>query len=164
MANFRKMIAPDAAPYRAMRLEAIKAHPEAFYGHFEIESRRDISWFEAQITDPLNSLWGAFENETLAAIAGYYTSDNPKLSHKCKFFGVYSSPQFRGRGLAKRLLRKMLEAAAGQFEFAYISAEETNKAAVKLYHSLGFETYATEKYCMKIGDRYFHDELMVKKL
>jgi hypothetical protein len=41
---------------------------------------------------------------------------------------------------------------------------ETQAAAIKLYHSLGFETFGREPRALKIGDRMMDEDYMILRL
>ena len=43
--EIRRLAQDDAALYRDIRLEALRANPEAFGSTFEIENAQSLSWF-----------------------------------------------------------------------------------------------------------------------
>ena len=61
--------AADAALYRDIRLEALRANPEAFGSTFEIENALSLSWFFDRLGT--STVFGAFSNTGLAGIAGW---------------------------------------------------------------------------------------------
>ena len=52
--------------------------------------------------------------------------------------GVCTHPDFRGRGLAKRLSRHVAAGIAARGETAFLHAWKSNEAAIALYRALGF--------------------------
>ena len=52
--------------------------------------------------------------------------------------GVCTHPDFRGRGLARRLSRHVAAGIAARGDWAFLHAWKTNAAAIRLYESLGF--------------------------
>lgn len=52
--------------------------------------------------------------------------------------GVCTHPDFRGRGLARRLSRHVAAGIAARGDTAFLHAWKTNTAAIRLYESLGF--------------------------
>lgn len=52
--------------------------------------------------------------------------------------GVCTHPDFRGRGLARRLSRHVAAGIAARGDTAFLHAWKTNAAAIRLYESLGF--------------------------
>ena len=47
--RIRLLVPDDAAVYRALRLRALREHPEAFTSSFEEETVRPLSWSEAAV-------------------------------------------------------------------------------------------------------------------
>ena len=56
--------------------------------------------------------------------------------------GVCTHPDFRGRGLARRLSSVIANAIQRRGEEPFLHAWRTNHAAIALYESLGFELRA----------------------
>lgn len=71
----------------------------------------------------------------LAAMAGerFHFSGYTEVS------GVCTHPDFRGRGLARRLSRHVAAAIAARGETAFLHAWKSNLAAIALYETLGFQ-------------------------
>ena len=61
------------------------------------------------------------------------------------------------------MMRMLLERAAQVegIEQIMLSVVTTQDAAVRLYGSLGFESFGCERCALKIGDRYLDEENMV---
>ena len=57
-ATIRRLGPEDAASFRAIRLEAIKADPEALGSTFELEDKLDVAWFARRLED--SHVMGAF--------------------------------------------------------------------------------------------------------
>jgi hypothetical protein len=51
---------PDATLFRSIRLEALKANPEAFGSSYEFEAAQPLSWFSARLVD--STVLGAFRD------------------------------------------------------------------------------------------------------
>ena len=66
----------DAVLYRDIRLEALRANPEAFGSTFEIEDAQPLSWFSARLASSI--LFGAFRDAKLVAIAGFAIQQGQK--------------------------------------------------------------------------------------
>lgn len=66
------------------------------------------------------------------------------IAPEIHLLNVAVAPRFRGRGLARRLLTVML--AIGRkagVDCVFLEARASNRAAIKLYRSLGFENAGT---------------------
>lgn len=71
----------------------------------------------------------------LAAMAG----ERFRFPGYTEVSGVCTHPDFRGRGLARRLSRLVASRIAACGDTAFLHAWKTNVAAITLYESLGFE-------------------------
>lgn len=71
----------------------------------------------------------------LAAMAGERMRPAANLA---EVSGVCTWPEFRGRGLAARLIRKVMSSMAARGEVPYLHSYATNVSAIRLYESLGF--------------------------
>lgn len=72
----------------------------------------------------------------LAAMAG----ERMRFAGGTEVSGVCTHPDFRGRGLARRLSSVVAHAIQQRGEQAFLHAWTTNHAAIALYESLGFQT------------------------
>ena len=72
----------------------------------------------------------------LAAMAG----ERMHFTGATEVSGVCTHPDFRGRGLARRLSSVVAHAIQQRGEQAFLHAWTTNHAAIALYESLGFQT------------------------
>lgn len=74
----------------------------------------------------------------LAAMAG----ERMRFPGYTEVSGVCTHPDFRGRGLARRLSAAVVAGIQGRGERAFLHAWKTNHAAISLYEALGFELRA----------------------
>lgn len=74
----------------------------------------------------------------LAAMAG----ERFRFPGHTEVSGVCTHPDFRGRGLARRLSATVAGRIESRGERAFLHAWKTNRAAISLYESLGFEIRA----------------------
>ena len=76
---------------------------------------------------------------------------------------MYVSPDQRGLGIGKSLMVEAIQVANDWtgVEQVYLTVVTTNEPAKKLYASLGFEVFGTEKKALKVSDTYFDEEHMV---
>jgi ribosomal protein S18 acetylase RimI-like enzyme len=158
----RRLTTSDAEAFRALRLEALAAHPDAFAASFEQEETQPLAWFAGRLED--SAVFGAFLDSTLTGIMGLQVPDAPKLCHKGVLWTVYVAPAARKSDLALALLRHLLDHAATVVEEVRLSVSETNAAAIALYRKAGFEAYGREPRALKVDGRYFDDLLMATRL
>lgn len=158
----RRLAPSDAEAFRAIRLEALAAHPEAFAASLAQESERPLAWFAERLES--NAVFGAFVDEALVGIMGLHVPDNEKLRHKGVLWTVYVAPAARGSGVSRALLRQLLDHAAMIVEEVRLQVAESNAPAVALYEACGFATYGREPRALKIDGRYVDDLLMAVRL
>jgi ribosomal protein S18 acetylase RimI-like enzyme len=85
-----------------------------------------------------------------------------KQRHKGWVWGVFVAPEYRGRGLARELLVRLLEMVTeiGGLECVLLKVATTQRAARTLYMSVGFRSFAIEPRSLKVEDRYVDEEHM----
>lgn len=145
----RRLVPDDAPSYRALMLLGYDLHPEAFTS--TAAERRDLplAWWSSRL-DPTPGarelVWGAFAGPTLAGVAGLELNHREKIRHRATVFGVFVAPEFRGHGLARRLLDAVLTGARAVpgLERLDLTVTAHNIAARQLYEQSGFHLWGTE--------------------
>jgi L-amino acid N-acyltransferase YncA len=75
---------------------------------------------------------------------------------------VYVSPELRGKGAGKALMREIIRNAREIEGLEQITLVASSRLpAQQLYKSMGFESYGVEPHSLKIGTGYIDDVLMV---
>ncbi|MCS6965445.1 MAG: GNAT family N-acetyltransferase [Candidatus Kapabacteria bacterium] len=167
----RPLTEQDFEQFTRLQQEALRLAPEAFgsdYDSYQALSLLDKEQqFEALLHYPYNYLLGVFVEGKLVGMAGFSCEHTkPKLRHKGRIWGMYITPEYRGRGLGEQLLRRLLTAAKedSRCEQALLSVATTNQAAYGLYLKMGFLRYGTEYRALKLGDTYVDEHLMMRLL
>ncbi|MEI6517179.1 MAG: GNAT family N-acetyltransferase, partial [bacterium] len=99
-------------------------------------------------------------------VVGLAREDGEKMEHRARIWGMYVDPSARKKGVGKSLMKECLE-KAGQIsglEQVHLCVVTSNEAAVKLYKSLGFESYGTDPGVLKVDGQLLDEYLMVKML
>ena len=158
--RIRQLTRDDAALYRAIRLEALHVNPEAFASSLEEEELHPLDWFADRLGH--NFVLGAVEGDALVGISGFYAQRGIKCAHKGVLWGVYVTPDKRGRGIAQQLVRAVLEHAATLVGLVQLTVNSEQAPARRLYQTLGFTEYGVEKNALKVKERFFDEILMVR--
>lgn len=165
MATIRLLTAGDAAAFRSFRLRGLREAPDAFHSTPE-ESDGPLEGFAERIAD--NRIFGAFEAGRLVGMAMLALDARPlrQMRHKVELWSVFVDPAARGRGLARRLVAACIEEArALGYEAVILTASTHLTHVVRLYESLGFTIYGTERGMVRLTDgRLIDDHLMELRL
>ncbi|MEN3386147.1 MAG: hypothetical protein V7608_6191 [Hyphomicrobiales bacterium] len=154
--------AGDAALYRGIRLEALRANSEAFGSAFETENAHDLSWFVDRLGS--STVLGAFLDSELVGIVGFAIQQGQKRAHKGLLWGMYVRAGARGTGVGRRLIEALLDLARQHVELIQLTVVRENEQARRLYASLGFVNYGLETHSLKQDGRYYDEVLMAKDL
>ena len=166
--EIRFLTPDDADAYWKLRLEALQGDPEAFSSSAEEHQSLSLHEIRARLgsSEGDSFVAGAFDDGCLVGIAGFYREKGPKTRHKGRVWGVYVTPERRGAGLGRRIMRMVLErgAAIDGVEQILLSVTTTQTAASVLYRALGFQSFGREPRALKVRDRFIDEEYMVLRL
>lgn len=88
-------------------------------------------------TIELGDYFGVFEGDRLVAMAG----ERMQAASLREISGVCTHPDFQGRGLARRLMLKLIRRQMQRGQTTFLHVVSTNTAARELYLRMGFESY-----------------------
>lgn len=161
--RIRRLKPKDARIYRSIRLEALKSNPEVFAISYEDEVNQPIEKYANRFKVKDSYTFGAFERSQLVGVVTLIREVPRKLQHRANIVAMYVEPEKRGQGIGKALLSEAIATAKKLhgIEQIYLSVVTTNLAAKRLYVSLGFETFGTEKRALKWENTYFDENHMV---
>lgn len=163
--EIRLLTADDAEPWWHLRLQALRNDPASFADSDEEHLKTTIETAQERLgkSDPAsNFVIGMFEDGQMIGTAGFFRRPSIKESHKGHIWGVYVSPELRGKGAGKTLMQEIIHRArqiAGIEQITLVAS--ANLPAQKLYESVGFKGYGIEPHSLKIGNDYVDDVLMV---
>lgn len=160
--SIRRLERGDASLFRAIRLEALEAHPEAFGADVQDESIHGEDWFAARIER--SAVFGAFREDRMVGTSSFFKVTDRKSAHMGKLVSMYVRPEARGSGAALDLVQTVLAHAAGQVIQVHLSVAAENTPAIRLYEKAGFESYGTEPRSLFVNGRYIDEHLMVRFL
>ena len=163
----RFLSSDDAAEWLRLRIEALKLAPEAFSASLEEYQSLSLEEVKRRLwSDGDAFVVGAFQESRLIGMAGFYRERGPKSRHKARVWGVYVTPEARGAGIGGRMMQALLNrgSAIDGLEQILLSVTGTQESAIRLYRSLGFESFGREPRALRIGDRYIDEQYMVLHL
>ena len=152
----------DAILYRDIRLEALKANPEAFGSSHETEAAQPLGWFSARLAD--STVLAAFRDAELVGIAALAIQQGHKKAHKGMIWGMYVRPDARQAGTGRRLMEAIIDIARHRVELVQLTVVRDNEEARRLYAGLGFQEYGMEWHSLKHDGRYYDEILMAMNL
>ena len=89
-------------------------------------------------TIELGEYFGCFEGERLVAMAG----ERMHAGHLHEISGVCTHPDFQGRGLARRLVARLVRRQLARGETPFLHVMRDNAGAHELYLRMGFRDHA----------------------
>jgi len=109
---------------------------------------------------------GAFINSQLIGIVTFVRESNPKVIHKGDIYAMYVSPDSRGKRIGKSLVQDLVTKAkqCEGLEQINLTVISNNTAAKRLYETIGFVTYGTERNALKSGSQYWDEDFMAIRL
>lgn len=137
--------------YCALRLRALKEHPDAFTSSFREEARRPLADTTQRLSNPAESLWGAFDGTQLVDMAGMSRENRVKNRHKAHLVGMYMASEHAGQGVGTALVAAVVRhAAAHQVALLVLAVTDGNQTAPALYERAGFVAFGVEPDAIRV--------------
>lgn len=166
----------DWESYRDLRLEGLAEEQKAF-----ATSPAEASlWPSSRWTNELNLISDTLENpkkEGQKYITIFAKADNKlvgmtsaswgqknKQEHQAIILWVYVNKNYRGQGIAKKLMQTILDFLESKTNVkkAYLTVIESQIPARKMYESFGFKECGRLTKSLNVNGKYF-DELFMEK-
>lgn len=158
----RRLGAADAATFQSLRLEGFALQPREF--RYAPEDEAHVTLADAEARLQRDFVVGAFCNQTLVGIAGLSRCSGVKQRHKALLWGMYVRAEFRGAGVADRLMAEIMKEARRDVEIVTLTAMSDNARAIAFYRRWGFEAYGREPAAVKLDGEYLDETLMSLRL
>ncbi|WP_340007094.1 GNAT family N-acetyltransferase [Paenibacillus sp. FSL K6-0276] len=166
--NVRLLNSADAEIYRTIRLQSLQEHPEAFLSSYEAEKDMPIETTQSRLTlsEEHFTLGGFTENGELVGVVTFVRESRSKIRHKGNVVAMYVDQKARGQRVGYALMKELITRAEQLpgLEILNLSVVSSNVPAKKLYESLGFILYGTERNAMKLEDSYLDEDFMSLEL
>jgi len=100
-----KILEPkDAVIYREIRLDALKANPEAFSSSYEEEKEYPLESFINRLNQEHLFTFGAFIENKLVGVVTLLVETKIKTKHRANIVAMYVYPENRKFGIGKQLM------------------------------------------------------------
>jgi RimJ/RimL family protein N-acetyltransferase len=161
--SIRRLGADDLAAYKALRLRALDAAPEAFGTAYEEGLRQSDAVFVG-ILERL-AVFGAFGLDgVLGGMTAFSRREGIKARHIGDIVSVYVDPSLRGTGTSLRLMEAAIAHARHHVIQLELGVGTFNTPAIRLYEKAGFRIFGTEPRALFVNGRYIDEHLMVRFL
>src|SRR5262249_26490787 len=141
--EIRLLTAHDAEAWWQLRLEMLCNDPASFADSTEEHLMTTVETARQRLGagDPAsNFVVGSFDGGKLTGTAGFFRRENSKESHKGHVWGVYVSPELRGKGAGKALMQEIIRRAREIKGIEQITLVASAKLpAQRLYEAVGFK-------------------------
>ena len=170
MVIIRVLAVEDAVQYRALRIRALREHPEAYGATLESMEKQPIDDVAERLRRAERdgyAIFGAFDHDALIGLAALgHQLGNTKRQHRAGVFQMYVAPEARGRKVGRELLLAAIERARSYPEVEEVTLAVTvgNQAARNLYLNTGFVPSHIEPRYLKIDGIYYDIEWMRLRL
>jgi len=164
--TYRLLTTSDILAFRALRLDALRLHPEAFVPTYEEEREIDPAMIAPRFRNDWisggNFIIGAHVFGWLAGAVGVRRWPRQKQRHKATLWLLYARSDVRGQGIGRELLDLAIARCQQDLdvEQLHLSVGCESHAARRLYRDRGFRRFGLESAALKLGDRSIDVELM----
>jgi ribosomal protein S18 acetylase RimI-like enzyme len=164
MANIIRITSDRWKEYKMLRLEALKNDPMAFTSSYEEEQEAaDEKW----IDDIKNKdFLFAEQNGKLIGMSSYSFETKNKTKHIANIWGVYVSPEHRGKGIGNQLLITVIGNIKQNKEIRKIriGVNSDQIPAKRLYERAGFKVVGTLKNEIRHNGKFYDETIMEMSL
>jgi ribosomal protein S18 acetylase RimI-like enzyme len=159
--DIRLLHPADAPAYRALRLRALREHPDAFTSSHEEDAQLPVQASAERLASARSSFWGAFQGVELYGIVGLEREARAKNRHKACVVGMYVAGEVAGQGVGRALLQALLaQCRAEGLQSLVLTVTHGNDHARRLYEAAGFRSFGIEPHAIQVGGRSYAKEHM----
>lgn len=155
----------DGDAFYRLRLAGLQKSPDAFGSTYEESAQTSAEEWGSRCA-PTESKFtlGAFDEAgVLVGVVGFQREQRLKSKHTASVWGMYVSPEARGQGIGRSLIRELLGRARTMEGLEQVHLDVIGAAgpARDLYLSEGFEVIGAMPRALKLDGVYYDSEHMV---
>jgi GNAT superfamily N-acetyltransferase len=167
--SIRFITESEVEAYKALRLEALREHPEAYGTDYDEDAAQPDSVWRDRVGkaagDPSGSIVLADAGGELAGMVGVWRGSGIKTRHEATIWGVYVRAKYRGQKLTDRMINEALGwCRGGNVRIVRLTVVTCNTAAICSYQRCGFLVCGVSPEEIKVGDRYYDELLMWRRV
>jgi RimJ/RimL family protein N-acetyltransferase len=163
----RALTENDWEPFAAIRLEALKNHPDFYASNYEKESKYTETEWKSWLTRQGKCVFGAFDDQALIGIAGVFPHiyEFPRLPDNSEPTGVmgavYVKPDYRRQHLANKSGHACIEWSVEHAPWHKLAVShcDGNEASRRMIEKLGFRLLDIERGRLwhgRVRDQYWY--------
>lgn len=161
----RKLNKSEWEVFKNLRIKAVTTDPTHFSS--TLEENSSIPFYRwSDMIDQYNSENGSVMlfseyNKTIVGMAGSVWDYNPKTKHTGSIVWVYVLPEYRGLGIAQKLIANNLQLlkSKGVIKAKLLVTKHNNKA-IELYKKIGFTIVGEMEKELFVENKYYNEYLM----
>ena len=164
--EIRPLTMADAEVWWGLRLRALREHPEAFGSSFEdalaMPPAQALETARARLAAEASLTLGAWDGERLVGMVTCVRENGRKNRHKATIVSMYVAREASGHGIGRALMTEIIARVSAWpgLELLQLTVVTENDRARRLYHALGFQPYGIERHALKLGERYYDEDLL----
>lgn len=138
----------DLEAFKAVRLRALKDHPELYATTYAESVERGDAYWHGTLSGGDKAVFGLFDAGTLIGIGSVFTFAEDPSRTTALFAMGYVDPEYRGRGYASLLFKARLDWVRGQgcFHKVRITHREGNAPIERVILAHGFVLAGREEH------------------
>ena len=145
--TIRTLAETDVEAFRGFRLAALRESPLSFGASAESEAALSADEWVRRLSPERGVVYGSFDSsDALVATLGVYVLEGDDERAGPWLWTMYVSPTVRRRGIARQLMRRVIDDLLARGERRPLRLHVTNASASArtLYESFGFEVTREE--------------------
>lgn len=142
--------------YKELRLRALKEEPQAFGSTYEENLNHPDAYWKQRLEDSFKKdtqwlLFARLNNQLIGMIGAYLEKED-----QAEVIAMYVMPETRGKGISKLLMKELIKKIKinNDIKKIIITVNPEQKAALHLYHNVGFQLVSQEKDILGDGKEH----------